>query len=179
VSSARGGDAGCAFNGIAPDKACRADEPQVAEQPRPVPAGPPVRVDAHSADSADVSCVADRESRTCRSGDTRPVQAVSSAEGGTRPSPWAAVAAVASSGTSDVIQPVGSANGSEKQPSSAAGISLIVLLVNAAVPLLALLSLAAMVMTSRRRRALRAPRRNAKHRRKQQLPVSTVPARHR
>jgi hypothetical protein len=57
-------------------------------------------------------------------------------------------------------------------------VSLVVLLVNAAVPLLALLSLTAMFMTRRRRRAVPTSRHIPKHRRKQPLPVSSAPARH-
>jgi hypothetical protein len=186
-SFALGGDAGCAANGNSPNVACRAEDPEGAQPSQPGTAGPArgaagagqprdsaerpgvapptVRIHARSDDSADVSCVANQENRTCHSEDTKPVDAMSSA-----------VAGVASPGAAFVL-PVGLSNGSDQQPPSASGMSLIVLLLNAAVPLLALLSLTAMVMTRRRRRALHAPRHIAKHRRKQELPASTVPAR--
>lgn len=184
-SFALGGDAGCAANGISPNLACRPATPEVAPPPQPGTAGPAggaagagkprssaerpglaaptARIHARSDDSADVSCIADQESRTCRSEDTKPVDATSSA-----------VAAVASSGAA-VVLPVGLSKDSDQRPPSASGMSLIVLLLNAAVPLLALLSLTAMVMTHRRRRALHAPPHIAKHRRRQELPVPTVP----
>jgi hypothetical protein len=67
------------------------------------------------------------------------------------------------------------------------GPSTLALLVNAAVPVLALLALVAMVVTGRRRRVPRVPAHIAKHRRKQPLPgqrrkqpmPSSVPTRHR
>ncbi len=89
------------------------------------------------------------------------------------------VVGAASTTNSDQMQPAGSSSGSARQRESEAGVSLVVLLVNAAVPLLALLSLLAMFMTSRRKRAAHVPAHTPKHRRKQPLPAASGPARHR
>ena len=215
-SYARGGDAGCASSGIAPDKACRAEAvvspgsqsnnpgtaspraesaTQTGTGPlrsttRPAASGPAgtadaagptsqptVRLDVRSSGSDDVTCVVGAGSRqTCRSDDTAPVRRElgekrSQSDNVSESTAFTAVAAVQSSGQQ--TDDGSGATRTNPTPMAESNPSLIILLVNAAVPVLALLSITAMVMTRRRRRGISSRNTHvAKHRRKQPLPAS-------
>jgi hypothetical protein len=141
---------------------------------------PDVTVDVRSRGSADVTCVAEASSRTCRSADTPPVRAGDSVAGGADRGEVTVTRLDSSGSGHGGVQPAGSSGTpvSRSAPlTKASGPSVLALLINAAVPVLALLSLVAMVLTSRRRRALRVPQHIGKHRRKQPLP--SVSTRHR
>jgi hypothetical protein len=138
-----------------------------------------VRVDVHSRGSADVTCVAEASSRTCRSADTPSVRAGDSVDGATGGVVEVTQARASGSGGGGVTpaRSTGAPVSRSAPLPQASGPSVLALLINAAVPILALLSLVAMVLTRRRRRALRTPPHIAKHRRKQPLP--SVSTRHR
>lgn len=137
----------------------------------------PVRVAVRSAGSADVTCVARSARRTCVSGSTAPVREDAGTPSDARTQHGAAFAA--DRGTPEVVA-VADASADQPRPDSperrAADVSPLAFLVNAAVPALALLSLLAMALTARHRRAPRPAPHVAKHRRKKPLPHSVPPA---
>lgn len=147
----------------------------VAPPPAPDGAGRPVaRVEAHSEGSADIRCVVHASHRECRSRDTRDVSSQVDRTGATSPS--------SSAGTPELgvvlaAAPAPAPAAEDPTPdgprTEAARVSAVALLINAAVPFLALLSLVATFMTRRRRQALRSTQHVPKHRRKQSLPTST------
>ena len=137
----------------------------------------PVRVEVRSAGSADVTCVARSARRTCVSESTAPVRENAGTPSDARTQHGAAFAA--DRGTPEVVA-VADASAEQAGPESperrAADVSPLAFLVNAAVPALALLSLVAMALTARHRRAPRPAPHVAKHRRKKPLPHSVPPA---
>lgn len=174
-----------------------ADEParSVAPNPRRAPArgkpsarqdGPAQdggRVVVRSSDSADVVCTAHAESRVCRSADTPPAgdAGTSSAGDAVSPAPTTTTPAqrllgLVSDSPAGRLLATGSVPaalaGSPLDHSApvSAGEALVPLLLNAAVPVLALLSLVAGFMN--RRRKLAARPHIPKHRRKQPLPTT-------
>jgi len=139
----------------------------------------PARVETRSAGSSDVDCSVTASHRACRSADTRSV--VSRERSGRQDEPSTAIRKSATG--ADVVLAARVITTGDPETSSSSGstdaarVSTLALLVNAAVPILALLSLVATFVTRRRRQALRTSQPVAKHRRKQQLP--TPSSRHR